>query len=433
MVTTMATVTAMATRPSAPAKSVYFLANRGARTLYTTVLVAAGCALLWLGLANATSLVLGKKNPALAMRLGFTSAQTKATLALSIVTNNPTAKRLAEARQLAQTALRREPINATAAVVLGLIATMENRAALGRKLVGYSEHVSRRNSVAQLWMIEDQVSRGDVAGALVHYDRAMRVSPELRPTLIPILVQAAADPAVARPLAAILAGRPLWWPDALGPIIYRGSVPAITLPIVLQQVKLRPSNDQERTFLIAAMRRLVDAGAFRQADALYRTTGGRPPVGDNLVYDGEFDAARYLPPFEWDLHSEGGFSATVQPRAGGGRALYLSVDQEHAGELARQLLQLKPGRYRFSALAGNIVGDTFERPQVKLLCAVADSRVVLDLHLGVAGEDGAPSQADFQVPASSCSAQWLTIASGGSEQSPQSDPWIGRIVVQLLS
>jgi tetratricopeptide (TPR) repeat protein len=422
----------MATRPSGPAKSLPLLANRGARTLYTTVLVVVGCALLWLSLANATALVLGKKNPALVMRLGLPSAETKALLALSIATNKPAMDQLPQARQLAQAALRREPVNATAAVALGLIATVENKTDLGRKLIDYSEHVSRRNGFAQLWMIEDRVARGDIPGALNHYDRAMSVSPALRPTLVPILVQASADPAIARSLAITLSHRPLWWTDALTPIIYQGPAPAVTLPIMLHQLKLRSGNDQERTLLSAAMRRLADAGAFSQAEALYQEAGGRPPTRGNNVRNGGFEEDGLLAPFDWDLHVEAGLSATVQLREGGGRALFLSTDGEHQGEMARQLLLLKPGRYRLTAIAGDIAGDHFERPQIRLLCAAAEPHAILDVRLGAASAAGARSQSDFDVPASNCVGQWLVIVSGMSEQALQSDPWIDQVTINPL-
>lgn len=403
------------------------------RIVYTAMLVMAGIVLGWLSLANATSLVLGKKNPALAMRFGYPSADTEAALAFSIATSNPDAAQLPQARRLAQAALRREPVNATAAVALGMIATIERRADLSRSLIQYSERVSRRNAVAQLWMIEDQVAHGNIAGALVHYDRAMLVSPNLRPTLIPILVQASADPAIARSLSVIMARRPLWWADALGPIIFQGPAPAVTLPIVLGRMKLRPGNDAERAFLTAGMRRLADAGAFEQANALYGSAGGRAMTGGNLVRNGDFEAESPLPPFDWSLHNEAGLTATVQPRDGGGRALFLSVDQEHGGELARQLLQLKPGRYRFAALAGDVAGDEFERPQVRLTCASAGSTVAMDLRLVAANGQGAPSQVDFAIPGSGCPAQWLSISSGGSQEGTSEEPWIDEITVKPLN
>ena len=397
------------------------------------MLVVVGCALVWLSLANATSLVLGKKNPALATRFGLPSAETKGVLALSIATDSPTPRQIGEARQLARAALRREPLNATAAVALGMIATVENQTDLARQLMEYSERVSRRNPFAQLWMIEDHVSRGDVAGALVHYDRAMRVSVNLRGTLIPILLQASADPAIAKSLATTLSNRPNWWPDALGAIIYQGSAPAVTLPIVLRQLKLQPGNSQERTFLGAAMRRLADGGAFSQAAGLYREARGNQRANGNLVRDGGFDTDSFLPPFEWDLHGEAGLTATVQPREGAeGRSLFLSVNQGRQGELARQLLLLKPGHYRFAALAGDIRGDAFERPQIKLFCATAEARVTLDVRLNAADQGGAWTRSDFDVPASSCPAQWLVIASAAPEQGGQGDPWIDEVAIKPL-
>jgi hypothetical protein len=401
---------------------------RSGRYIARAAVLAIGCALLWLSTSATLAIVLGDKDPILARSLGYASAKGDATLALSTITSGGTSPaKIAEARQLAQRALRREPVNVTATVTLGLIAALEKKDALSRQLFGYSERISRRDSATQLWIIEDEVAHGNVAGALVHYDRTMRVSPGLRRTLVPILVQASGDPDIIEPLAKIIGQRPNWWPDALGPIIAGGPSPVTTLPVLLRHLQLRKDHDQERAFLIASLRRLSGAGAYAQAYALYQQAGS--VHGLDMVRNGSFEQENQLPPFDWDLHSDAGLEATVQQRDGQrGKALFLSAEEGQMGAFARQLLLLKPGRYEFTAASGNVAGD-LERPGIRIDCAGSPA-AILDIRLPVSNGGGQRVVSKFDVPASACPAQWLSIVSAGGLEEDAS-PWIDGIIIRL--
>jgi hypothetical protein len=400
----------------------------------TTVVAIAGLALLWLSMANTVALVLGSRSPQLALALGVPSANAQAAIALSIATGrSPSPEQIARARGLAQAALRREPVNVAATVALATLASLQNRKGLAERLFAYSERLSRHDSLTQLWMIESGAARGDVAGTLVHYDRLMTVKPRFRPTLIPILVLASSDPKVARELAATLARRPIWWDEAIKPLIFQSSAPVTTLPPILRQLRLNAENDQERVLLTSAMTRLASVGALKEAYALYLKSGGTRLVGRDLIRNGRFEDANRLPPFDWDLHAEDGRTAIIQPRQNvGGSALFLYVDQDHQGEVARQLLLLGPGRYRLSARSGNIGADQFERPRVKISCAVPNLPSIVDMQLPASNDTGLSTQSDFVVPAG-CTAQWLSLMSGTTpEGQDNGNPWIDEVGVRQV-
>ena len=91
----------------------------------------------------------------------------------------PTAT-LAERRRadaLAVEAIRQDPTAIDAVTTLGVNAQVRGDTAKARRTFAFAERLSRRNLIVQLWAIEDSVQRGDVGGALRHYDTALRVKP----------------------------------------------------------------------------------------------------------------------------------------------------------------------------------------------------------------------------------------------------------------
>jgi hypothetical protein len=410
------------------------MALKTGRWISTAAVAIAGLALLWLSMANTVALVLGSRSPKLALALGLPSANAQAAIALSIATSrSPSPEQIARARALAQSALKREPVNVAATVALATLASLQNQKSLAERLFTYSERLSRHDSVTQLWMIERHADRGDVAGTLIHYDRLMTVKPRFRPTLIPILVQASSDPNVTRELATTLARRPIWWDEAIKPLIFQSPAPATTLPPVLQQLHLRVDNDQERFLLTSAITRLASVGALKEAYALYLQSGGTRLVGRDLIRNGGFEDASRLPPFDWDLHAEDGRTALIQPsQKGRGKSLFLYVDQDHQGEVARQLLLLGPGRYRLSARSGNIGADQFEQPRVLVSCVAQKSTSLADMRLPFSNETGLIKQADFVVPPG-CAAQWMALISGTTpEAQDNGNPWIDELSVRRV-
>lgn len=412
------------------------------RLVRVAVLTVIALGLFWVSVANSVSLVLGRDDPMLAQRLGLPSAETKARRAVQIATRQPSASpdQVARATRLAQAALRREAVNVTAAAALGTLASLQQRDDLAYRIFSYSERLSRHDPLTQLWLIENRVAAGDVAGTLVHYSRLMSVTPSFRQSLIPILVMAARDPAIARALGDIMKARPLWWSDALVSLIFQSPEPAATLPTLMQRMHLDTRKIGERALVAAAITRLADAGAFNQAQALYLRSGGSRLSGPEQVRNGGFERETSLPPFDWELHNKDGRSAIVQPHQGGGsgQALFLYVDADHQGDLARQLLLLGPGRYRFSMQSGDIAGDDFVRPQIRIACAVGTNKTgtggapFLDLRLPASGSTGTATRSEFTVPGG-CPAQWLLLASGQGSGTQDSPPWVDRISIRPLN
>lgn len=394
------------------------------------VLVVAG---IWFSTAVTLGQVIGDSNPEKALVWG-NSAEAQATMAQTILQQGrPGRTDLARARRMAEGALLREPVNVAAARSLALVAGLSNDRRKTARLMHYAESLSRRDALTQFWLIEEKVERNDIDGALRHYDRALRSSPASRDTLLPILVQASADPAIARPLAALLAARPAWWEDFTDKLLTEGNAPA-TMTHIVRRLRLNPDDEMETLRLRMAMDRLVDLRAHRRAYEVYRQARGGTEASRSLVRDGGFEGEGGLPPFEWRLSEEPSLGAIreLRPDGAAGMALSLIADSGRSGEVARQLLVLPAGSYELSALAGNIAEDRLARPVISVTCA-GGQPVLVRLIPPTGPASGATVRQRFTVPAGNCAGQWLSISIGAGLEAQGSSPaWIDSIALRPL-
>ena len=119
--------------------------------------------------------------------------------------------------QLGELALTQDATSVAALVALGSDAQMRGDIARARRFFTYSQMLSRRDLPTQLWFVETAVARNDVAGALEHYDIALRTSPSAAGTLFPILTSAIDDSGVRAPLVALLyRAKPNWTANFIG-------------------------------------------------------------------------------------------------------------------------------------------------------------------------------------------------------------------------
>ncbi len=341
-----------------------------------------------------------------------------------------TANDLKEAQRLATMVVQREPANVVAIRSLGLVASVSGDDEKGKRLITYAESLSRRDLPTQLWLIEKNVAANDIDGALVHYDRALRTNLGAREILIPILSEAAKQPAVSVPLSKMLARRPLWWSEFAEKFIYASDAPE-ALAMTMGALRLDPRKEGERNFLQQTMVSLVEGGAPTRAYALFKSATGKSATSANFVRDGGFDASPVLAPFDWLFLDEADLGAMRDRRGDGAGdwSLFLTAQNGRNGVVARQLLMLPPGQYRFNAQGGEMPSDAATAPTISLVCAdkVAASLGNFQFSAGAikAEIDGA-----FTVPISGCPAVWLLISRSAPLDRDNVTPWIDALVIR---
>ena len=327
----------------------------------------------------------------------------------------------------------REPINVAAARTFGLLSSIGGSVGTTRAIMHYSESLSRRDVPTQLWLIEDRVAQNDIPGALQHYDRAMRVSEDARAILLPVLIEASTTPAIRVRVGDMIAQRPPWW-FAFAVRLTGDSTSAGTMAYLLGRLRLDPSDERERNLIARAIQRFIELNGFGHARALYRAAKGGAAPATGVIVNGDFESSDFaLPPFDWHLVSDGGFGAFREPREGaeGNAALTLSTASGRTGEVARQLVILRPGRYRLTGLVGEAGGDALSRPQVAIICAVRHGADLLRMTVPPASRTPSRFQANFLVPAEGCAGQWLSIVAradlGGDGAA---SPWLDSLTVR---
>lgn len=405
--------------------------QRSARVVLRSLpVVLAALVALWLTIAATVSAVLGVQAPDLSLGGLPPSAEIRAERAAESIAKGGPRQTNGALRDLAVATVD-APLIVKGFSSLGLMAGTQGRRAESRQLFLYAHTLSRRDAATELWMIEDRVAAHDIDGALRHYDHGLRTSKRLRTMLIPILVRAASEPLVAKPLGSIIARRPPWRIAFAEQFVGDFGNPATTSTLI-RQLRLDPDEPRERAILVAAMARLVSIGAFEDAQKVWRHVARPDSVGRSLLIDGSFEQGGQLPPFAWQLVDEPGLAAVSEPRQGakGRRALSLLAQSGRAGTVAKQLVLLKPGSYRLSGIAGQVPGDAAERPTVSLACAASPDQPVLAIKLP-AGEEPRRFTGKFAITRG-CPAQWLAITAAAEAEPREQPSWIDALAITRL-
>ncbi len=375
--------------------------------------------LFWLVLAVTLDVAGTNIGPEFALRLWPAGSGPKVALALQQL---QTGDRLAasQARQLASAALLREPVSAAAARTLGLAqAASGNRAAADRS-IAVAEGLSRRDLPTEYYLIQQRVERGDVAGALRHYDVALRTARESYDTLLPTLARSSAESAIRQGLLPLLAARPVWWPAYLTRLITADPAPGV-LADQVRALRLSPNDPVELALLQQVLGKLTSAGAFDEAATLVPASARQ-----GGLRDGGFEHASLYPPFDWWLSEDAHLSAVREPAPAGrtGFVLRLNADQERGGEVAHQLLALSPGAHRITGVVGDSAAAAVAAPRLEVSCARTRAQLTT-LPLITQSRSANRVVGQFDVPAG-CTFQWLSVV---TPSAGNTSAWIGQLAI----
>jgi len=165
------------------------------------------------------------------------------------------------------------------------------------------------------------------------------------------------------------------------------------------------------------LQRLVAAGDYGRARAIWASAAAVPPSAGNLLYDPGFSEPDAPPPFNWSLESSPVGLAERQP----GNRLHLIFYGQQDGVLASQLLLLAPGSYRLrmkpgpGPVHGELLGWSVRCDKSSL-------------PISTAGLDAAARGWAFAIPAN-CPAQWLELSGRSGDIAQQADVTIGGLTL----
>lgn len=318
---------------------------------------------------------------------------------------------IAKATAFAHEALGRDPTVVPAVVALGLAAELRGEADSARQWFAYSERLSRRNLTAQLWLIEDAVRRNDIAGALRHYDTALRTKSATASLLFPLLAAASNDPAIEPELRKTLSSRPIWASDFIGFLSANTPDPVATASLF---IALRRSGVNVHGAASAAIiGKLLDAAHFDAAWTYYTTL--RPGTQRVRSRDPEFAAILDRPTeLDWvPLPHDTGLSASIQ--RDGERSLFdFSAPPSVGGPMLQQVQLLPAGRYQLDGKSAGIEQPERSQPYWVLTCR-SDGRELGRVALPNSSTHGGRFTGSVTVPPD-CLAQTLTLIARTSDE-----------------
>lgn len=321
-------------------------------------------------------------------------------LAIAIRATNDTERSRAD--QLARVALRLDPTATEALSTLGIDAQTRGDVGAARRFFTYSMRLSRRELQAQLWAIEDAVAHGDVPGALLHYDIALRTSRAAPDLLYPVLSGAIPDPSIRTALTRRLALRPIWGPTFLDFVADKAADPGEAAKLFVQLSSSGLTVPQKAQANVVA--RLLAKGDTAKAWAFYaiiRSGVDRQRSRDPAIsrrYD-------YPTPFDWQSVDSVGLTASVQPETGGG-VIDFAAPAGIGGLVAQQLQFLPPGNYRLTGVSADIVQPERSKPYWVLACTDGHELGRVDLSNSRVADGRFEGR--FVVPAG-CPAQTLAL------------------------
>ena len=369
---------------------------------------AIAAAIGWTAVTHSLATALRTRAPEQAHALAPNNAQIAATLAAKWVLDQSNPARQAEVTRLARQALQRDPTAVQAVTTLGLQADLRGDKDSARSLFAYSQMLSRRDLTTQIWAIEDAVERGDIAGALRHYDIALRTNRTAPDLLYPVLAEAIGDAAIRAELVGTLATKPEWGTSFVDYVAAGGPDPQATASLFRSLGRNGvPVSASGRTALIGA---LIAKGEHEDAWAFYASV--HPGVDRRRSRDPRFTGDAEAPSaFDWVAVNDAGISTTIQRGEQGG-IVDFAAPSTIGGPLVRQAQLLPPGRYVLTGRSAGIDQPESSLPYWVLTCL--DGRELGRVVLPSSGEGQARFAGLFTVPAA-CPAQYLTLVARPSD------------------
>ena len=318
-----------------------------------------------LGAVHSLAYRMRQDSPAFAHVLTPWDGRITAKLAEQLSTLAATPAERAESDRLAIDALAADPMAVSALATLGSNADVRGDTAKARRIFAYSERLSRRDLPTHLWAIEDAVKRNDIAGALRHYDFAMRTSSSASSILYPILGKAIDSADVRQQLTLVLKRQPAW---AEGMLAYVASTGNDSGSLMALFSRLQRDRVPISAYINAlVVQRLIALGAVQEAWQYYSQIS--PGSDRSQLRDPGFRKVLDHPtPFDWSVVTDNpGATASLQANGNSG-LLDFSASTMAGGEVVHQMQLLPPGKYILEGVSENIAMPSGTHPYWSLVC-----------------------------------------------------------------
>ena len=300
----------------------------------------------------------------------------------------------------AERALLTDPLDSTVVGFLGriqLVAGNETAAASAFKVSG---QLGWHDTLTQIYWMEQALKVEDFKVAATRLDALLRQVPniESREQLIGSVLQSAEGKIE---IAKRIKLAPTWVP------IFATPAPEATAAQIggrAEVLQLAGRGALDCNTAGKLVNRLIRVNLVQPAQALWQANCMASPA---LVYDGGFDkldTTQFATGFDWELTNRGDLDARITESQPGNRLLALTVNGPSTQLVVRQMVVLRPGRYRLNWRMPKTSAQSARALSVSLACTS-------DLAKAKAGQAAGPNDSyfvDFDVD-NTCPSRRLTF------------------------
>ncbi len=400
--------------------------------VFRAAIIIAGALLMWSSFQFANGQIRADTDSVSALGFSPTNAVANAFHADQLLMAPGDKKPLGTIAAKARLAVTGQPLNPRALRVLGYVAMATNAEKNGAALISVAARQSRRDFGTQLWYIEDAVSKDDVAGALKHYDIALRTSQRGRDVLFPILLGALEDAEVQRGFVRYVKAKPIWLHPFMSYAIGENSQPAALASLVKQAGGL-PPGAVYRTFEFQLLGSLATKGTADQIIEYFSMLpGANAAVLTSAALNVQTTDARFAP-VTWELLVTPEVGAQVRNDVPNGEvALQIIAQPGQSAVVANKLMFLRPGQYvlktrhRFSEL------DAQSALSFEVRCRGDRTGTVIGQLIANSKMNTTSGSATFSV-GDDCQAQALSIRAVGGQSQQDAEISVTQILMSPLN
>lgn len=393
----------------------------GVRGLLAGVISVVG----YVAVSHSFAAAIRTKDPVRAHALAPGDGRITATLAETQFSKQPAGATGSSAARLARLALNQDPTAVAAVATLGFQAQLRGEPEEARRLFTYSQQLSRRNLPTQLWAIETDVNRGNIAGALKHYDTALRSSEVAPSILFPVLSAAITEGAIRTGLVTTLSKKPSWTGAFIAHLSGGSADPGALarLLINLRHAGVPITAEADA----AAVKGLVARGEVQAAWRYYQTI--RRGADPRKSRDPHFSASLSTPTlFDWVASSDPSLAASLQRGPDGGVFDFGAVAGAD-GILLQQMQFLPAGNYRLIGHSTGIAASQQSLPYWNLTCQ--DGRELNRVEIPESAQANGVFAGRFTVPAS-CPVQVLGLIARPTDNAAGTSGQIERVQLEPI-
>lgn len=311
--------------------------------------------------------------------------------------------RLAQVRAAAA----RAPLDAQAYLVIGHQQLLDGKPKQAEETLEAGRRLDPRDRVIHLLLLDRYLREARYRDAAGEFAVLSRLVGPAQAQIGIALAQMSRAPETRDAARRTLQTDPLLERGVMITLARAKDVPASDLFNLAGPASRRSAGDKD-SWGPVLVNRLVAQGQYAQARAVWKQVHGLDPAqADTLLYDAGLKGLPGLPPFNWTFTA--GSLGAADRRDG---TLSIAYYGRTSGELASQLLVLRPGTYRFRFV---VEGKTPTGATLYWSLRCANDGKVEPMHMVVKG-DGPPRAlvSQFTVPAG-CPAQSLALIGEAGE------------------